>query len=402
MCINKLKKNLILLLTSFIIVAFGQPAWSSYLSFLSGAIGYGLFFTYLCTLQSPKRRFWIATLWFFGVQLIQLSWMISHPYYYIYGVYLAIGLWLGIQFGIMGYFIEPRRILSYTWILALSGLWVVLEWSRLFVLSGFSFNPIGLSLTATVYSMQFAALWGIYGLSFWVMLVNLLAVKVGWEGINTKQILAWVCLASLPYLYGGLHIHYHEHKIQEAETFTAILVQPSFPAEEALKINDRKEFLALIIKEWRQILKITRNQVGDKADLLLLPESVLPYGTYSFVYPYAVVKKAFQEIYGPTSLKALPPLEYPFANPQDTSQGQVWMVNNAYWVQALANLFDTDVVVGLEDAEDTHEGIREYYSSAMHFSPQIHSGDGFLKSGAMRKEFWCLWANIYRSLLPKD
>jgi apolipoprotein N-acyltransferase len=247
----------------------------------------------------------------------------------------------------------------------------------LFVLSGFSFNPIGLSLTATIYAMQFASLWGIYGLSFWVMLVNLLAAKVGWEGFKPQQVILWVILAAVPYIYGGLHIYYHEQKIQDNATFTAILVQPSFPAEEALKITDRKEYLALIIKEWRQILQITRKQVGEKADLLLLPESVLPYGTYSFVYPHAVVKKAFLETYGQTALKALPPLEYPLANPQDTAQGQIWMVNNAYWVQALANLFDTEVVVGLEDAEDSHEGIREYYSSAMHFSPQTQPGNDF-------------------------
>ena len=232
------------------------------------------------------------------------------------------------------------------------------------------------------------------------MLVNLIAAKVSWEGFKPKQVILLVILAAVPYIYGGLHIYYHEQKIQDNATFTAILVQPSFPAEEALKITDRKEYLALIIKEWHQILQITRKQVGEKADLLLLPESVLPYGTYSFVYPYAVVKKAFLEAYGQIALKALPALEYPLANPQDTAQGQIWMVNNAYWIQTLANLFDTDVVVGLEDAEDTREGIREYYSSAMHFSPQTQPGNDF-KVSRYENESLYPWANISPSPLLK-
>ncbi len=133
----------------------------------------------------------------------------------------------------------------------------------------------------------------------------------------------------------------------------------------------------MILKEWRQILHITRKYVGEKGDLLLLPESVLPYGTYSFVYPYSVVKQAFAEEYGYDALKQLPPLDFPLAYPQESSKGSVWMVSNAYWIQALANLFDTDVVVGLEDAEDIHEGLREYYSSALHFVPLILEDNAF-------------------------
>lgn len=371
------KKPLIYALISFIIVAFGQPAWSAICSQLTATLGFGLFFLGLCEMKSPRQRFLAATLWFFAVQLVQLSWMVSHPYLYIYFVYVALALWLGIQFGVVGYFIERRRLSHYSAILALSGLWVLMEWSRLFVLSGFSFNPIGLAWSANIYTMQFASLWGIYGLSFWVMLVNLIAAKTALEGFKLKQAAMWVFLAMLPYIYGFFHIYYHEQKMDPKHVFTAILVQPSFPAEEALKITDRKEFLQLILKEWRQILHITRKYVGEKADLLLLPESVLPYGTYSFVYPYSVVKQAFVEEYGYDALKQLPPLDFPLAYPQESSKGSVWMVSNAYWIQALANLFDTDVVVGLEDAEDIHEGLREYYSSALHFVPLILEDNDF-------------------------
>ncbi len=361
-------------------VGFGQPAWNKGLALASAALGYALFFGLLCTQQNPKKRFWSAALWFTGVQLIQLSWLTSHPYLYIYFVYFALSLWLGLQFGIIGYFIEPRRLLTYRWILGLSGLWVLLEWSRLFVLSGFSFNPIGLSLTAHLYPMQLASLWGIYGLSFWVMLVNLVALKAWLERFTWKNVTLWGLLALFPYLYGWTHVNYHDLQNKNSETFTAILVQPSFPAEEVLKITDSKEFYFLILKEWRQILNITKKHSGKNADLLILPEAVLPYGTYSFVYPLSVVQKTFLETYGSDSLKTLPPLESPLAIKQNTLQGKIWRVNNAYWIQALANYFQTEVVAGLEDAEDIEEGQREYYSSAIHFLPQTEAKPEFSTS----------------------
>lgn len=46
------------------------------------------------------------------------------------------------------------------------------------------------------------------------------------------------------------------------------------------------------------------------------------------------------------------------------------MVNNAYWLQGLANYFNAYVVAGLEDAEDLATGEREFYSSAQFFQPQ--------------------------------
>ena len=48
----------------------------------------------------------------------------------------------------------------------------------------------------------------------------------------------------------------------------------------------------------------------------------------------------------------------------------MWFVTNAYLLQALANLYNAEVVSGLEDAEDTPEGL-QYYSAAIHVQPNL-------------------------------
>ena len=49
-----------------------------------------------------------------------------------------------------------------------------MEWIRLFFLTGFPWNPIGLALTTNDYSVQIASFSGIYGLSFWIILTNII------------------------------------------------------------------------------------------------------------------------------------------------------------------------------------------------------------------------------------
>lgn len=363
-----LRRSVAILLTiiSFFVVGFGQPAWSFACSILAAVIGYALFFRVLLSIESAKRRFWLGTLWFAGVQLIQLSWFVSHPYSYIYIVYLALAFAMGLQFGLLALFAVPSRV-SLKWILGLSGFWVVMEWARLYFLSGFSFNPIGLSLSASLYALQLASLWGIYGLSFWVLFTNLLFLKVC---LKPRLLPLWVLAAAFPYLYGVVHLQkHHKEMAMGDEKFHAVLVQPSFPIEECLNFKSSQQLTSYALEEWRQILRITKKNLGQPFDLLVLPEGVVPYGTYSCVYSSTSAIKAFKEIFGVDSLKHLPPLKEPLAVEVKSGDSTISMVNNAYWAQALANVFQTEVIAGLEDAEDVGDGKREYYSSAIHFKP---------------------------------
>lgn len=359
----------------FVLVAFGQPAWIFWMAPIAAALGMALFWRVLLAYPSAKHRFWLATAWFFGVQLVQLSWFVSHPYSYIYGVYISLSLGMGLEFGIIALFIKPSLFQRVRSLLALAGLWTLLEWTRIFLLSGFSWNPIGLALTTNIYSLQLASLAGIFGLSFWVFFINLLALRAF---LIPKRILilAWLFAIALPYLYGLAQISLHEHQLAApAPTFKAVLVQTAFPAEEAQNHKSLKNPIDEVIDEWRQILTITRKHSGHPFDLMVLPEIVVPYGTYAFAFPLHRVQQVFFDVLGTKGLKALPSLQFPFSAFQKTPLGPHIMVNNAYWAQGLANYFQAGVVAGLEDAEDVANE-RKYYSAALFFPPQkSESGD---------------------------
>ncbi|MCE5316710.1 MAG: apolipoprotein N-acyltransferase [Parachlamydia sp.] len=358
-------------LLSLVIVGFGQPVWSPWISLLASICGYALFWSLILEL-SPKKRFWLSTAWMSLVQFIQLFWLTSHPFLYIYAVHLILSIGVGLQFGLIGLCLTQERLKSLPNLLAIAGLWTLMEWARLFLLAGYSLNPVGLALSAHLYSLQLASLVGVYGLSFWVILVNLLAIRA-WKIYQKIPALLFLSAALLPFLYGFVQISQHAHALAQSEkqpAYRALLIQTAFPSEEALTFASHGERLAYVVDEWRQILALARKEWGKPTDLIALPEFVVPYGTYTPVFPYPAVKTAFSDIYGPEAFNHLPPLEEPLAYQIDLpSKGKMWFVNNAYWLQTLANLFHAEVVSGLEDAEDMPSGVREYYSAAVHVRP---------------------------------
>lgn len=374
------KGRIFLFLLSLIIVAFGQPAWVPSFGLVASCMGFALFWGSVLYIPSQWLRFGLAVLWFTLVQLVQLSWLISHPYLYIYGLYFFLSIGMGLQFGFVTWLIQPFRLQSYSQLLALAGLWTLMEWVRLFFLSGFSFNPVGLALTGNIYSLQMASLFGVYGLSFVIIFVNLLALRA-WMQFKLTLIPAglWILALIMPYLYGVSHYVYHDKRLTKSfnenqASFNALLLQTAFPIEENLQFQNFKEAVDYVKDEWREILKTIKIKQGPDYDLIALPEYVVPYGTYLPIYRYDEVKEIFHELFGAQSLSTLPPLQEPLAFERKVGDELTWTVTNAYWSQAIANLFNADVVVGLQDDQWVSEKEQQSFSSAFYFWPHGNQG----------------------------
>lgn len=365
---------ILLSVLSLIIVAFGQPAWTWWTGLLASVIGFALFFRVLLDIDNYKKRFLCGTLWFAAVQWIQLYWLTSHPYFYAYFIQLFFAVLWGMQFGLLALFITPAILQKLRNVFALAALWTICEWARLFFMSGYSWNPIGIALTGSIYSLQMASLWGVFGLSFWVMVVNLLAVRLWIQPLTWRTSILFAFAALTPYFYGIVHLSIHQEALKDHRdpTFHALLVQTAFPAEEAMNFIDRKQMTAHIINEWKQVLRTVKPHLGKKIDLMVMPEYIVPGGTYTFIYPHEAVKEVFSEVFGDTILQKLPISEEPFVR---LLKDNLNLTNNAFWAQALANIFNSGVVLGLEDAEDLKDH-REFYSAAMYFRPESQSQNG--------------------------
>lgn len=359
-----------LLLLSFIIVAFGQPVWSGWLGLLAAIGGFACFWKVLLEIPSAKERFCIAMGWYAGVQMVQLSWFLTHPYLYIYAVTLFCAWLTGAQWGILAIWIKPETFRYFPRLLALAGLWTLFEWSRLFLLTGLPFNPVGLTLTGALYPLQFASIGGMYGLSFLVILTNLLLLRAWIQPHTWLKGSIIVFVALFPYAFGWAHLYFHDKSfVEDSRILKVALVQSALPIEENMGFQSAEEARLFVLDEWRHVLTTLKKQMGQTIDLMVLPEYLVPYGTYHHVFPVEDIYHLFQEVFGDVS-HVFPKQESPYIDLFWTPQGgNQWLVSNAYIAQTLANFFRAHVIIGLEDSLYENQRKAQSYSSAFHFVP---------------------------------
>jgi apolipoprotein N-acyltransferase len=362
-------------LSSLFIVGFGQPARIQWLCPIAAAVGFALFFSIFSQASSKKERFILSTAWFTGVQFLQLSWMTSIEYqgYYILVVYLFLCCGLALQFGWLAALL-PKNSLKPLHIFALSAFWTLLEWARLYFICGFSWNPIGMSLGFHPLPMQWASLFGIFGMSFWVMLVNLWALKIWRDRKKLFQSLCiWFFLASMPYLFGALHLNYHiARSDSSSKTLNIALVQTGLlPSEKVLLSKHRESFIPTDA-QWEYILKYLHEKKEgslsiDKWDLIVFPEAVVPRHADEPFFSLENVHGIFSKIYGSDVGNCFPALSVPFAEKKMLQGDEKIYVSNLFWAQTLANLYDSDVVLGLDHFDRQND---KYYNSAFLVSPR--------------------------------
>ena len=376
-------QRLLLLGVSLAIVALGQPAWVPPLAVVTAFGGYALCWWALLSIENTKQRCWTALVWFSAVQLFQLSWLASHPYSYIYAVQFGLSVLMGMQYAVLAAFITPERMERWQGVVLVASAWTLLEWVRLFFLAGLTFNPAGLALTATIPSLQAASLLGTFGLTFWVMLCNgvtLQVVAFRHGSLWPRAVVAVACAAA-PYVYGAVVLA-SETPEEKEERLSVLLVDTSFPPEE-MTTRDLRSFIVIAYSEWTHILDTIAAASRDH-DLVVMPEGVVPLGSKYPFYEHADVVAAFRSSFGDEVMNCLPRLEAPLAQRVPAPGGERWLVSNGYWAQAIANIVNADVVVGLE-GEATVGGKQKSTNAALYYQPGVSSTErGYTHSYAKR------------------
>lgn len=369
-------QSLFFTLVSFLIVAFGQPAWIGWLSPLAAALGYAIFWRALLSLNVNKGiLFGMAILWYMGVQMIQLSWMTSIEFhgYYILGVYAGLTLCLGLLFGLFTCFLLFKRSLSWMRMGALAGLWTLMEWGRYHVLCGFSWNPAGIALAAYPLTMQLAALTGVLGLSFWVMLTNLVGLKELWnEKRPQRGFLLWLGVALVPYIFGAAYLWVGQEKSgdQQKQSSRVALVQTGLLPSQKIPLQGRlQEYLSPWV-QWQRIFSFLKEGKSNNPGIIVLPEYTIPFSSGAPLYDVEIATFLIEKEFGTAALESLPPFHPPFGELlEDNKGGKKVFVSNAFFSQFLANFFQSEVVIGLDDRDAETS---RCYSAGLYFTPGNH------------------------------
>ncbi|MEN8662583.1 MAG: apolipoprotein N-acyltransferase [Lentimonas sp.] len=209
----------------------------------------------------------------------------------LFVVWLALARWVLPAVAERGF---PVRVLSFT---GLAGAWVVLEWTRTWLLWGFPWAPFSLSQWSRPVVLQIAAWTGAYGVSFLLIFFNCCVAQTMRNRVVQKERMLWTGWFS-PDLYVAmvglaLCIYVFFSSLPERNStedlFTAAVVQPYIAPE--LKWDNNRELENLDILE-RQ----TRFVAAIDSDVVLWPEAATPWPVIGYPDMATRVERLVNEI----------------------------------------------------------------------------------------------------------
>ncbi len=223
--------------------------------------GKAFLFSYLCGII-----FWFGTIyWLIHVTFVGL---------------ILLVLYSALYFGVFGFITNRCQILDTRYsIFFIPSVWVLLEYMRSHLFTGFGWALLGYSQYLNLPIIQIANITGVWGVSFLVMMVNVLVywiLDAGYLMLVKKQkpifsianyILALVLLLlSLSYGFYKLHL---SSSIQHLESIKIAVIQGNIPQAMKWKETAREEIL-------KRYLGLSRFAANDSADLIIWPEAALP------------------------------------------------------------------------------------------------------------------------------
>ncbi|MCK5695158.1 MAG: apolipoprotein N-acyltransferase [Desulfobacula sp.] len=156
-----------------------------------------------------------------------------------------------------------------------SCLWTGLEYIRTYAFTGFSWGALGYSQYKNIVLIQIADFSGVYGVSFFIVLVNYL-LAVLWISFKKKQrkknfipVAYTIILVAGALFYGSHQINIIDSQIETAQKTTIKVVQG----------NIKQDLKWTAAFKARTIEKYIRLSTADstKVDLVIWPETALPF-----------------------------------------------------------------------------------------------------------------------------
>lgn len=166
------------------------------------------------------------------------------------------------------YFFQNKNFLC----LVAPALWVSLEYLKSYLFTGFPWENLGYSQYLNFYFIQFADVFGIFGLSFIIVCVNaaifmLLTQRTKKVFISATVVFLVLCFV---YLYGYFRISHVQKKMTSAQGVEVSLIQGN--VDQSIKWNEF--FQKKILNNYLELSLLNSPAAGG---LLVWPETALPF-----------------------------------------------------------------------------------------------------------------------------
>ena len=194
-------RNYALVLISALLLAFAFPPYH---------LGFMAYFAFVPIFKlldnfSPKSALKWGFLWGVVFHAANLYWLV-----YITGPgAIAAALFLAAYFALFAFLAAlSRQGLGEKAVWAYPFLWVAVEWVKSLGILGFPWSTVGYTQTNYIHLIQFADITGVFGVSFWILCLNVVWYRLFREWRSWKRSVLYLSLLLglifLPWFYGKL------------------------------------------------------------------------------------------------------------------------------------------------------------------------------------------------------
>ena len=266
--------------------------------------GFVPFFLLVENIQSYGRFFRYSYFTFFLFSLITLYWVggFTHhkdPYLMLAGG--GVLLWQPFFFTLpasLYYFVRKRVSGKYA-VLSFPFLWITFEW--LYALGEFSFPwlTIGNTQTYQLEKIQYADITGVYGISLWVLALNVLIYLLLKTILNVESkkkrntLLAVAVIIFVAPNFYALTVDAKNYSDSNSNSFNVGIVQPNVDPWE--KWEGANTFSG----RWDQVqwyLDVIGKEINDSTDVVVLPESAILLNLPSFFQQFSELKRTIDSL----------------------------------------------------------------------------------------------------------
>jgi apolipoprotein N-acyltransferase len=181
---------------------------------------------------------------------------------------LLMFLYIGVYYGVA--FLIANRLGTWSLPFAAAGLEFVKGLGEL----GFPWLSFGYSQARYPLVIQQASIYGVYGISCWLVLVNVAAYHlIRKRTIQRLAVLLAVFFA--PLIYGSAALHF-EHSGSAAREVSVGVIQPNIDPNLKFTARMRNESLDRLIALSRECHENVIRENGDGLDLIIWPETAVP------------------------------------------------------------------------------------------------------------------------------
>ena len=264
-------KHILLLLLSAILLELSFAPFNQF---------YTAFFALLplfYILDKAKNGFLTGLIWGVFYCIISIHWLAlntgTFPWLATLSMLLAAGF-LALNYGLIAFifkFVQKRNALLAYFLLPF--IWVSIEFLRSFGTFGFPWLSIGHSQAYNTIYAQMADVGGVYTISFFLMITNLFLYFLI-RSYTKKRLFSLIIVLLIPFIYGTFMLN---SDLAKGKEMNFRIVQPNIGAKEKWIPSNR---LPIINK----LDSLSRSDNGFKADVIVWPETAIPYYLRSSVY----------------------------------------------------------------------------------------------------------------------